>query len=63
MKIYYFFSVMLGLLPFVIFFLLDRPHDCFVCLGKDPDRIYSVFQLKKEERNARNMFAKYSVRN
>ena len=24
------------------FFLLDKPHDCFRCLGKDPDRIFSI---------------------
>jgi len=42
-KLYYFFSVLLELLPFLTFFWLDEPHDCFVCLGKDPDRVYSVF--------------------
>lgn len=31
------------LLPVVLFLLLDRPHDCFVCLGKDPDRVYSTY--------------------
>ena len=33
------------LLPVVTFLLFDNPHDCFTCLGKDPDRIYSSFQL------------------
>ena len=34
------------LVPFLSFFLLDRPHDCFVCVGRDPDRgPYSAFQL------------------
>ena len=31
------------LIPVFTFLLLDKPHDCFVCLGKDPDRIYSIF--------------------
>ena len=31
------------LLPVVTFLLFDDPHDCFACLGKDPDRIYSSF--------------------
>ena len=29
---------------FWAFFLLDNPHDCFRCLGKDPDRIFSITQ-------------------
>ena len=37
------------LLPFVFFFSLNDPHDCFSCLGKDPDRRYSVFQLTRRE--------------
>ena len=28
-------------IPFVAYYMIDEPHDCFVCLGKDPDRIYS----------------------
>ena len=31
------------LLPIIVFFLLDQPHDCFTCLGKDPDHLYSSF--------------------
>ena len=31
--------------PILAFLLLDQPHDCYTCLGKDPDRIYSIFQL------------------
>ena len=38
------------LLPFVFFFSLNDPHDCFQCLGKDPDRRYSVFQLTRYEK-------------
>ena len=30
------------LLPIWAFLLLNTPHDCFKCLGKDPDRIFSV---------------------
>ena len=31
------------MLPIIGFFLVDDPHDCYTCLGKDPDRIYSSF--------------------
>ena len=55
-------TTVVELIPFLMFFLLDRPHDCFVCLGKDPDRIYSIFQLKTEERIERKMFPKNSMR-
>ena len=48
------------LLPVVVFFLLDQPHDCFICLGKDPDAIYSTYQLSLEERYMRHMVAKFS---
>ena len=41
------------LLPILTFFLLYKPHDCYKCLGKDPDRIYSSFQLNLEERAKR----------
>ena len=27
---------------FWAFFLLNQPHDCFRCLGKDPDRVFSI---------------------
>jgi len=47
--------------PFLAFYLLDRPHDCFVCLGRDPDRIYSQMQLTLAERVQRKMFVKYSM--
>ena len=48
------------LLPIITFLLFDNPHDCFICLGKDPDRIYSSFQLSRQERTHRKMKAKYS---
>ena len=57
----YFVINVLQLFPFLMFFLLDQPHDCFVCLGKDPDRIYSRFQLTPAERLKRKMFVKYSM--
>ena len=31
------------LLPIVVFFMFDQPHDCFVCFGKDPDHTYSSY--------------------
>jgi len=31
------------LLPFVFYFWLNEPHDCFKCLGKDPERRFSIF--------------------
>ena len=50
------------LIPVLTFLLFDNPHDCFVCLGKDPERIYSIYQLKKQERKERKMYARYSTR-
>ena len=32
------------------FFLLNTPHDCFRCLGKDPDRIFSIYQYNRIDR-------------
>jgi len=52
----------LELIPFLVFYFLDHPHDCFRCLGKDPDRIYSGLQLTKCERAERKMFVKYGMR-
>ena len=34
---------MSNLIPVVVFVLLDKPHDCFECFGKDPSRVYSIF--------------------
>jgi len=31
------------LIPMGAFFILNKPHDCYMCLGKDPERIYSRF--------------------
>ena len=41
------------ILPMIGLFLVDDPHDCYTCLGKDPDRIYSSFQLSREQRAER----------
>lgn len=50
---------MVLLSPLALFLFLHEPHDCFVCHGKDPDRIYSSYQLTWEERTARKMVAMY----
>ena len=46
--------------PVLFLFLLDQPHDCFKCFGKDPDRIFSSYQLTLEEKARRKMVAKFS---
>ena len=48
------------LLPVLVFIALDQPHDCFMCLGKDPDHEFSIYQLTYEERAIRKMKAKFS---
>ena len=50
------------LLPVAAFFVLNEPHDCFMCFGKDPDRIYSSYQLTPEERAQRHVKAKFSTK-
>ena len=37
------------LIPFWVFLIFNKPHDCFACLGKDPSRSYSRFQYSKQE--------------
>ena len=37
------------IIPFWAFLLFRNPHDCFKCLGKDPERNYSKFQYKRAE--------------
>ena len=49
----YFWFILFELLPFIFYFTLNRPHDCFRCLGKDPDRRFSKFQLTREEHQDR----------
>ena len=43
----FFATIIVEIIPFLAFFLLDQPHDCFICLGKDPDRVYSSLQFTK----------------
>ena len=38
-----FISNIAYMLSVLVYFALNEPHDCYVCLGKDPDRIYSSF--------------------
>ena len=38
-----------SMLPYWAFLLLHDPHDCFKCLGKDPERNYSKFQFNRAE--------------
>ena len=46
-------SNLMFMVPMFAYFWLNKPHDCYTCLGKDPDRIYSGFQLTFEERAKR----------
>lgn len=39
----YFLASFVEMVPILVFLLLDEPHDCFECFGKDPERIYSIF--------------------
>ena len=48
------------LLQIMAFFLFNKPHDCYRCLGKDPERIYSRFQLSKEQVARRVVRARFS---
>ena len=48
-------TAFLFLIPFFIFLAFNKPHDCFKCLGKDPERRYSIFQFNKFEREQRRM--------
>ncbi len=39
------FELILSLVPISIFLCTYKPHDCFVCLGRDPNSCaYSIFQ-------------------
>jgi len=42
-KLTYLGFIVAELLPFVFYFAFNKPHDCFKCLGKDPDRRFSIF--------------------
>ena len=45
----YLVFILAELVPFISYLWLNEPHDCFRCLGKDPDRRYSIFQLTRRE--------------
>ena len=48
------------LIPVIVFVVLDKPHDCFVCFGKGrTEKRYSIFQLKTEEKQERKLSVKY----
>ena len=42
-------TVFVYLLPVWAFLAFTEPHDCYKCLGKDPDRNFSIFQLSRAE--------------
>ena len=56
---FYFWFIIFELLPFIFFFVFKKPHDCFICLGKDPVRRFSMFQLTREEFKHREHSVKY----
>lgn len=51
--------IMSELIPFLSYFWLNDPHDCFRCVGKDPDRRYSMFQLTQRETLMREHLVKF----
>ena len=53
--------ILAELLPFVFYFWLNEPHDCFQCLGKDPDRRFSIFQLTRRENLIRQLQVKFGT--
>lgn len=49
------FELLLSLIPVTIFLFTQNDHDCFVCLGKDPDTsAYSIFQNIENRINISN---------
>ena len=47
------------LMPIQAYLLLNNPHDCFKCVGKDPDRVFSISQYGKREQLSLRMRQKY----
>ena len=43
------YLVMVELLPVASFLVLNYPHDCYRCFGKDPDRLFSQYQFTERE--------------
>ena len=51
-----------SILPYWAFLLFHDPHDCFKCLGKDPERNYSMFQFNRAELLKLRYCAKFGSR-
>ena len=45
-----------------VFFIFESPHDCFTCIGKDPDRKYSIHQYTYDQLLERKMLQKFGRR-
>ena len=52
----------ISILPYWAFLLFHDPHDCFKCLGKDPERNYSMFQFNRAELLKLRYCAKFGSR-
>ena len=52
-------TIVVYLLPIWSYMVLEQPHDCFRCLGKDPDRKFSQFQMSHTELMVRKMKSKF----
>ena len=46
-------------MPAIVFLVLNKPHDCFRCFGKDPDRVFSISQYTKHEQASLRLKQKY----
>ena len=55
------FTILIELLPVASYLILYYPHDCYRCLGKDPDRNFSQYQFTERELAMRSMRYKYGV--
>ena len=53
--------IFMRIVPMISFLLLNKPHDCYRCLGKDPDRIFSIHQLTERETMIREIRNKFGV--
>ena len=47
--------------PFIALFIFNQPHDCYRCVGKDPDQPFSKFQLCFTEWRCRTVPSKFGV--
>ena len=55
------FGILIELLPVASYLLINYPHDCYKCLGKDPDRNFSQYQFTERELAMRSMRYKYGT--